>query len=182
MIFKDMISFKEAFNKFNILHLRLSEFIIAILYNKIKPCGKIEGPGLTAYMFNRFDIDTYVKSKIKKIKKDDLTIRQLSIRENIDEVSLYSLVNKGFIDVYDSHIKHVGRLITKASIAKFKKKYILSAHLARKFNVSSNTVIKYLTDYNIQPVSSPSVDGGKRYLYLVDDIKKIDFNKVPKRK
>lgn len=102
-----------------------------------------------------------------------LSIPEASTILGIKQEVAYHLVNKEFISVVD--FGRAGRFITPEALASFKRDYRFTSHLNTESSTSSRQIIKELEKVGVKPVSGPSVDGGRQYLYRTVDISWSDL-------
>lgn len=173
-----IITFTKVYYSLNRIGVSLPNIISAILTNKIRPVLKSKGKGLYTYRFLKRDIVSFYRNSIKKLRKQDITLKQFSNQISSYERAIYFIAKKKFIKTYDSGNLRVGRLVTHKAIEKFNSTYVFSVEIAKICNVNPNTVLAYLKKANIRPVSGPNVDGGFKYLFKRKDIDNFDLSSI----
>lgn len=101
------------------------------------------------------------------IDGEALLIPEASTILGIKQEVAYHLVNKGFIEVIDAG--RLGRFISKDALANFKRDYRFAHQLWNDRSISPRKLIRILKERGIEPVSGPTVDGGRQYLYRALD-------------
>ncbi len=137
--------------------IRISEFIVALLDRKIKPCGMVEEKtGLNRLIFRI--------SEVKELPKEiGLTIQEAAELMMVKNQALSSWISKGFLRTTRKKLA-----ITKGLYDQFVSQYIPLTSLVKLHPKirSSKRLLEWLDDRGIQPISGPSVDGAIAYLYL----------------
>ena len=96
-----------------------------------------------------------------------LSIPEASTILGIKQEVAYHLVNKEFIEVIDAG--RLGRFISKEALANFRRDYRFAHQLWNDRSISPRNLIRILKELGIEPVSGPTVDGGRQYLYRALD-------------
>jgi excisionase family DNA binding protein len=97
------------------------------------------------------------------IAPGSLSIPEAAKELRVKQEVMYHLVNKGFIAVIN--VGRLGRFITKEAFINFKRDYRFASQLGIELSVSPRQVIRILKEHGVEPVSGPTVDGGRQYLY-----------------
>ncbi|MEH6502712.1 MAG: helix-turn-helix domain-containing protein [Cycloclasticus sp.] len=102
------------------------------------------------------------------IAPDLLSIPEAAKELRVKQEVMYHLVNKGFISV--TNLGRVGRFITPESMNAFRCDYVFTSQLRNDHFLTARQIIQVLEKIGVKPVSGPSVDGGRQYLYKREDV------------
>lgn len=100
------------------------------------------------------------------IESHYISIPETSKLLEVKQEVAYHLVNIGLLDSIDKG--RAGRFVKKKSIDEFRAKYVWARDLAREQETSSRKVKTELKSVMVEPISGPSVDGGRQLLYARD--------------
>lgn len=68
--------------------------------------------------------------------------------------------------------------IREPSIAEFDEKFVFASAIAKRHGAAVTTVSSRLRSAGLRPVSGPGIDGGVTFLFMRDDVERIDLHQV----
>ena len=98
----------------------------------------------------------------------ELTVQDMAKALRVKQDVAYHLVNRKLILTRGRG--RLGRFATQRQIDVFNARYIWAREISRQCGRSPRAVIRLLNRFHIQPVSEPSMDGGRQYLYRRKDL------------
>ena len=169
---ENVVSFNRAIRILSSQGYTIGEFIHMVQNDQIRPCTAIAAnTGLHQYLFDKKDIENAIQRSVYAKRGDLLTVEEAANQTNIKYEVLSQWIDRGFIPlekVKDGRKRL--RYITKESIRIFQKDFILCSSLAKEFGTSSKRLLQVFARYGINPISGPTIDGTRQYLFRSDDV------------
>jgi predicted site-specific integrase-resolvase len=165
---KKTVSFFKSLEFLSVLGYSTGDFLQLIFDNKINPCGKNCGIGLEQYVFLEREVKDFVNHQKRLLNINTLTIKEVSKLLRVREQCVYTWANKGFISYEVGRSR--AKKFNKESVEEFRRKYIISSEIAKNQKTSAVNVVQQLIKNNIMPVSGPTIDGERQYLFLRKDV------------
>lgn len=164
------LTFNNVVRKLSVYGVSISCIISKTLEGIIVPSSLgIEKVGLQRLRYSSHRIDQYIM-ELKSQNKQYLTVVDISLQLNVKQQVISFWIDKGFIQAIKITGKKVKRLVEQFQIEYFKSHYVIASEMAKTQGISSGRLIKNYESIGIYPVSGPSIDQGRQYLYLIDDI------------
>lgn len=156
--------------------LGLVDLVRAVFSGEVRPCGKGIGKGLAGYLFYYRDITDLLRRKKKKERGNLFTVVEAARMLGLKEQVLYFLLEKEIVCAEPSARRKLGfALLHIDSIKSFEATYTTISVLAKKHKTSPKNLVKLLIQRGISPVSGPSYDNGRQYIFRKADIEEVSF-------
>lgn len=158
-------------------NVSLAHFLKAILDNEIAPCGENDRPGLAAFLFSKVQVSDYAGRQRHEKMGETYSAAEAAKLLRVTQDVVYFLVRKGFLSSRRRvSERYPDLLLDRDGLEKFNSAYILPAKVAKKLGTVSGNLIRLLATQGIQPVSGPTVDGGRQYIFRKSDFDAIDIS------
>ncbi len=151
----DLVFFENIPKVLN-YRIRTTQFIVLITRNEIQPCATLDDKiGFQRLVFRKIDIELMFR------KLGHISIYEVSKLLNVQQSRISYWKNKGFIKSYNK------RLYNISDLDQFIHNYIPLTTLMRMHPtiVCGKNFYKWLEEKGVEPVSGPTKDEGKVYLY-----------------
>ncbi|NOU63228.1 hypothetical protein GC096_04095 [Paenibacillus sp. LMG 31461] len=163
----EIVPFNKTVEIFRGSAMYFQDFISLVLNSKLTPIKLDNDMRLSDYSFNKIEV-------YAAIENEYISITRASEFIDNNLVKIRSWVQKGFIES-----KKNGRgenVITKQAIEEFKSKYISLYEIMKKYNVNSSiSMLTRIINSGVSPISGPSIDKGKGYLFLRNETDLLNF-------
>ncbi|TPG70261.1 MerR family transcriptional regulator [Brevibacillus laterosporus] len=148
-------------------------FLKMILNGEIVPCKLNEQAGFAKYDFDERDVLRVLNSEIKRKKEmKKLSISDVSNLLGVKREIISYWINKGLLTI-EKPKKGKRASIDIEIVNDFRGKYITLKELIEGLNWNLIKMNNYLKAKGILPVSGPTIDGGKQYLYYRNEVELI---------
>lgn len=158
-----LIDIKQAKKIVTTWGLTFCDLVEGILNGEIRTYSRKKDSGLKELRFVKADI-------MKFLKKGNLSIDDISRELKVSNNYVSSWSQKGYLK---SKLLSGGRvvIINKTDYLRFKKTYITGSEaLKQQTRVKSvESLVRFLRERDIEPVSGPKVDDGHGYLFKRDN-------------
>jgi hypothetical protein len=159
-----------------ILGIKAGDVITLIKNGILIPRFKAFDKGLNAYHFSESEIKALIKTKLDAKIDNCISVNEYARITNSDPDSIRFLINRGFINSYNSGNTHIGMVLTSKSITDFESKYIYLGEIMKRLRSSGGYIRKHLENASVKPISGPNIDNGIAYVYLRKDLEGINFD------
>jgi len=157
--------------------LGMAKFVKAILDGEICPYGKNRKTGLHAFVFSKKHVLSYLRDQHRGKNKELLSVPEVAERLKLDLNTIYFLVGKELIPAQKSTGNEWSVLtVTKANLNIFTSSYVFITEIVNSLRTTPRRLIHLLKEKNISPVSGPTIDGGKKYLFRKSDLESVDLD------
>lgn len=128
--------------------------------------------GLSSILFDKKEFLQWYQNL--KDNSSGLTIPKASKTLGLNQEFTYQLVNKGLIETEEAS-KGNTRIINQDSITEFSSTYVVLSKLAKKIQVSSRTLIKYLSSKEVYPIDFTWNDPLRQKVYKKSHLENISL-------
>lgn len=157
----------------------IAEMFDALLNGAIRPKGRnSEHKGVAGYVFRKADLQDWYRRANPPVATS-FSIPEASKLLEIKQEVAYSLVRGGLLPTSQEKIGH--RHLTRVSrigLTEFRDAYVFGRDLAEEMGTSPRALAERLDRLDIRPVSGPSVDGGRQYLYARSSALAVALNAI----
>jgi TniQ len=175
----DRVGFHGAASMLRRLNYRISDFVLAILDEKIRPIGRGTEEGFAAFVFSKKQVLQYLREHFKSKKGSLLTLVEASKILGMSLRTTCFLAEKGILTAKRvTDRKRAGSLISKKAIEDFDSTYLLLVQAARELNVRSQVLVEGLDARSIQLVTGNKIDQGPAYVYKKSDLKGVSLRRI----
>lgn len=159
-----LIDIKQAKKIVSTWGLTFCDLIEGILNGEIRTYSRKKDSGLKELRFVKDDI-------MKFLKKDNMNVNEISRELKVCKKYIYSWTQKGYL-ISSSLSSGAVVIINKTDYLRFKKTYITGSEaLKQQTRVKSvESLVRFLRERDIEPVSGPKVDDGHGYLFKRDEL------------
>lgn len=167
----DQVSFHKAIRMLSSQSFTIADFLDMVQKNQIRPCVEVEEIGLHKYLFNAKDVENAILQRVNEKKGSLMTVEEAANRTRIKYEVLSQWIDRGFMQVEkvnEGRKRH--RYITNESLDIFQKEYVTCSSLAKVYGISSSHLLKGFTRQGIYPISGPTIDGARQYLFRSSDV------------
>jgi len=179
--FSDFHTFLTTVQRLYSLKYTVANLIALILKGEICPKYKQKKDGFSAYLFDITSISNYIRKKLRDGRTDGLQAKEYAIKLGIAVQSICSWMNRGYIKTIFNGNLRIGRLIPPISAIDFENNYILLTQVAKKTGIDHSLLLKFLSKNAVVPISGPKIDGCGNYLFLRNQVEKVDFSPLKTR-
>lgn len=173
------ISFTNLLRKFCNYGIGLGALVKLILDGNISPCHMEVSRGLSGLFFYECDIANYQRELIKETVDDAVRVGEAARLLGLDKTRVYFLVRSGLLSAKSLTTSNRQTLfVTMRAIDNFHIKYVLANSLARGLNTTAIYLSRLLIVEGVQPVSGPTIDKGKCYIFRKRDLEKVDLENL----
>jgi hypothetical protein len=167
------ISFATVCRTLSPLGANATTVVAAMLDNTIHACAMARGKrGIAALLFDGADLNGW-QAVLSTIKRATLSVDQAAFILQVKQEALYGWVRQGLlatIQVDDSRSEQ-GRRVTAEAIDEFQDRYITAGEIRRDGRLGqSKKLALMLIEQGLVPVSGPSVDGCRQFLFRRLDV------------
>lgn len=144
----------------------IAEMLDAMLNGVICAVGRCpEKEGIAGFIFRKSDLENWYRSTYPG-KPTSLTIPEAAQFLEIKQEVAYRLVCRGLLPSCKEKVgrRHVTR-VTRTSLKEFRASYVFGRDLAEEMGTSPRALVERLDLLDIRPVSGPSVDDGRQYVF-----------------
>jgi TniQ len=167
---KKALSFRLVLRKIGRAGISLGTLLQSVLDGEIKPCSRSKENGLRSLLFREKQITDYVKSELRLLIGDTLSLPEAAKLLGVTRSAINFLVKNNFLHAEKfASAPPLGLFVKREEFDLFNEKYLLVREMASKHGTSSAYIVNLLSKQGVQPVSGPKVDGGR--IYLVEKIK-----------
>ncbi|EGY02502.1 hypothetical protein AZA_90701 [Nitrospirillum viridazoti Y2] len=140
--------------------------IEAIKKGHIQPVG-VRGQikGLAGLLFAEDQLDAFAAA----YPKTALSITEVADVLGIERQAVAHLRRRGFIEGGSGRVRTVQPIVAPQALAKFNEQFVMTAEIHRRCGVTASAIPRLLRKAGVRPVSGPSVDGGRRFVFRRDD-------------
>ena len=177
-----MINFDKACYRLSFLGLNISDVLSLIKNGSLVPRFKTSAKGLNAYNFFENEIIAFKKMQLDKRKSNNITIDEYANSIHVSPDNLRFLAKRGFLKSHHSGVWHIGEVLTSESISEFESNYIFLGQIAKCYKSFHLSMLEYLENAGVRPISGPKVDNGIAYLFLRTDLEEIKLPNSSKKK
>lgn len=172
--FVNLIPFHDAVQKLSILKVDTTKLIKLIQAGAITPRKDIPGYGLNSFFFDEFDISLYIKNELEKQKGVYLTQIETAELLNIKQEVVNLWLKKKLIkNALPPNRNSKWWKISPIAIKNFVNTYVLAAPLAKSLGTSPGCFVNRCRSIDIFPVSGPTIDGGRQYIFRRADVDQL---------
>lgn len=144
----------------------IAKLFDAMLNGAIRPTGKRpERKGIAGLIFRKSDLEIWCQSVVPK-NTTSISIPEAAQLLQIKQEVAYRLVSRGFLP---SSKEKLGRRtvtrVSRNSLDEFRDSYVFGRDLAEEMGTSPRALADRLDRLDIRPVSGPSTDGGRQYIF-----------------
>jgi predicted DNA-binding transcriptional regulator AlpA len=170
------ISFTIALRTFRARDITLGPLVKMVLDGDISPCGMRVDQGLGGILFYENEVRGCENEITKKTVDGFIRSAEAARLLGLQKTVVYSLIKSGLLTARKSADSNSRILFVAAkAIDSFRKRYVRAAELSRGLNTVSTYLIRLLIAEGVRPVSGPTIDGGKYYVFRKRDLKKINL-------
>lgn len=167
----ETVSFSKAVRMLSSQGFSIGNLIAMIVGGLIKVCSITSERGLQGFRFDRINVESLIHQRVNEKKHNLMTLEEVANRLHIKYEVLSQWADRGFVMVEkQKDDRKRRRYISEEGMLDFQKKYVLSSALAKSYGVSSSRLIQILGKQGIYPVSGPTIDRARQYLFRVKDI------------
>lgn len=151
-----------------------ASFFAAILGGDIT-CRRLpinEKKGFASILVCKASLENWLRRQMS-----GLTIPELAKHLNIKQEVAYHLVRTNVIQATDSG--RLGVFVELSAIEAFIQMYAWARDIAKNLRTSPRSLVARLNSVGVDPVSGPSIDGSRQYLYLRRDVGHYFDSEVP---
>lgn len=171
-----LLSFHEAVTKLSIIGYDTSKFVLEILSDNLHPVYENNNPGLTRFVFSDKELSDFIKKYMIAIRRGYYTATEVAKLLQVKDEALLKWINQGLLT--NANLVSNCWMIPYESVERFKNDYILSAPLARELRTSPRYLVQKLIEQGIIPISGPSIDGGRQYIFKRIDLQGDSYEKA----
>lgn len=156
--------------------LGLAALVCEVLEGRVFVAGVLDQErGLRRLLFSAKGVKDFVD--LRRMRREDgLTIPQAALRMKLKEQVAYQLVRAGLLETV--MIQENGRplsLIPTKTLNDFEVAYVSAATLAARLRTSPRHLTLLLQEEGVQPVTGPTVDGGRQTFFRTADVAGISI-------
>lgn len=164
------ISFSESVRKLTSCGLSIGSFIRMVLSGEVSPIRKVLGKGLNKFIFSKEEIELITSSRLSEKKQDLLTVKDVSQMLGVKQEVAACWMDRNYVQCEIQPGLKNRRYTTHRAVTDFRQYYVVLSELACLSHTSPRHLFEELREKGVMPISGPSVDSGRQYLY-----KKIDI-------
>lgn len=167
----DLLTFLGAVRRVSNAGIGFVTFTRAILNGEIKLFGRSQKPGMGGFLFSSEQISSYMH-------KDGNALSLPEVAKLIDLTlgTIRFLVDKGILKARPVADRGALKyLVDKADLELFDSTYVLIGKLMSELRTNGEYLIKVLMSHGVKPISGPTVDYGKAYIFCKSDLEGLDL-------
>lgn len=173
------ISFDDAIRMLSGSGYGLVDLVGWLVAGSLSGIAQKGGPFLARVRLSQKDVLQLAARRRREERRGRLTVNEAAAALGIKPEALYGWVRRGVVgpDEY-VQVAH-GILFADGFIRSFRSKYFLASHRAWQLGTSAKALVSFLAATGVAPVSGPSVDGSRQYLFLASDVERIAWDACP---
>jgi hypothetical protein len=173
----ERIDFKKVVNIGQANKLCSTGLLVRMILNdEILPCGLGNGYGLNELEFNKSEVKDFFKRKIIENNGEYLRTTDVSNLLGVKDHCINFWVEIGLLKAV--YIENVfGKFFTLETVQKFKLTYISLDQIRSIFIPDIQISFSKLEKMGLTAVTGNKLDGGFKYLYLMEDVKNFFENR-----
>lgn len=143
--------------------------IVPMIKEELKVHGRTAGTqGMSGWLLEKDAFRQWLRHQHLVERDGSVPIAEAARRIKANEETTYQLVALGILGFTSSG---TAKYLTVGleQIESFRVNYVFSSEIAAEIGMSSKQLVAKLKGVGISPISGPTVDGGRRYLYERDD-------------
>lgn len=167
-------SFDMTLRTLTSLGLTMGDLVQLIFANslivRMRDC---QNTGLKQCIFDMADVEAFV-AKNSLVGSDFVTLPTVASSLKLKEQVVYDLANRRILPTRLREKRgRTFQAVHVRDLCKFTERYVSGSALAEKLKTSPRSAMQQLARENINPVTGPTVDGGRQYFYRVEQVKEI---------
>ncbi len=167
----EQVSFYKAIRMVSSQGISIGAFMDMVVNGTISPSGEKAERGLQKYCFEKGDLEKIIKESVSANRNALMTVEEVANLARIKYEVLSQWVDRGFIAVEKvKEGRKRRRYITLESLDMFRRNYVLCSALAKEFGVSSKRLLEVYSRKGVSPISGPTIDGARQYLFRGEDV------------
>ena len=154
-----------------------TDVLQAIRAGRLTPAGVArKGRGLQRFRFRSSDVDSFITG-LTRVEGRTLSVAEAAGELGVKQEVAYHWVRVGLLAtvVVDSPMES-GRRVTDAALAAFQREYVTGAEFARVHGLGRKWAATHLVKAGARPVSGPSVEGARQFLFRRADLDGVDVS------
>jgi len=146
--------------------MTITDVLESILAKKLSPVALCPAIGFSKFLFLEDDIDNILDTRRNEKRENMLTVLDIADSLHVKQEVVAFWIDRGIIladNVIDGDKRK--RLVLPTELEKFNNQYVTGSQLAKVYYISPKKLILNLKEQGIIPISGPTIDGGRQYLF-----------------
>jgi hypothetical protein len=176
---QEILDMRTVLRKLTGSKLCIINYVQGILAGDLVPCGRGTKKGLAGLLHTKRNITEYLGSKLRHERRNLYSLTEVAPMMGLKEEVAYFLAKKGLFSIAaETNGTQRNKFVTIEAIDSFNATYTTLTELAKKNYTSPKCLVRILIRYGIEPVSGPTIDGGRQYIFKKEDLKAF-FRNLP---
>lgn len=175
----DSISLTYVFRHWPWHDRTIAEMLDAMLSGAIRPVGRCTGKeGIAGFLFRKSDLENWFRCT-HPVKATSSSIPEAAQFLDIKQEVAYCLVRRGLLPICKEKVgRRYATRVLRTSLMEFCASYVFGRDLAEEVGTSPRALAERLDRLDIRPISGPSVDGGRQYLFVRSSSLDVAMNAI----
>lgn len=159
--------------------MQIPDLVSAILDGKLVPSGlSSRARGLRRLLFTELEAARFLY-QLKEVPGRTLNVVEAAERLGVKQEVAYHWVRIGLLPTMTvASESETGRRLTEAVLEAFQREFVTGPEYAWEHRLGRRWAAKHLEMAGVQPVSGPTVDGGRQYVFRRADLEAVNPERV----
>ncbi|MCA1625973.1 MAG: helix-turn-helix domain-containing protein [Acidobacteria bacterium] len=151
----------------------------AVIDNEIRLCDIGNEVGLKKFRLSTEEVVAFFDRMLRSQKENDAFYIDEAVRLlRVEPQTVYNLVKRGIINAVKTANGSSELMISRTGIQAFKATYIRSSKVSWRFKISPAEFANTLMSHGIQPITGPTIDGSRQYVFDRSDLRRLNLREL----
>lgn len=153
----------------------VADIVLAVQAGELIPRGiQSYGNGLQLFLFSDAEVTEFILGYVDR-KRATMSVNDSAVMLGVKQEAAYHWVRAGLLETTTSDVPgEAGRRITRDGLAAFQREFMTANEYGHQHRLSWRHLADALQKLGLQPVSGPSVDGGRQFLFRRAELEAVD--------